>query len=113
MKATNRKNDALSETLHTWRTTAPVPPGFREGVWQRIAQAEAKSNLSFFASLSAWMETVLPRPKFALCYVAALLLMGMTSGLWMAQSQSHRITGELSSRYVQSVDPYLAIASNR
>jgi hypothetical protein len=113
MKTTNRKSDALSEMLHTWRTTAPVPPDFRDSVWRRIAQEEAKPNLSFFASLSAWMETVLPRPKFALSYVAALLLVGMTSGLWVAQNQSHRITGELSSRYVQSVDPYLAIASNR
>src|SRR6185437_5696278 len=111
MKATSPRNDALSEILGTWRTTATLPPHFCDGVWRRIEQ-EAKSDFAFLACLSAWLESALPRPKIALCYITALLLLGTGSGLWTAKGESHRVNAELRLRYVQSVDPYQAVAQN-
>jgi hypothetical protein len=112
MKTTNSQNAALSETLHAWQVSASLRLQFRDGVWRRIAQEEAKSNITLFAVLNAWVESVLPRPKIALCYVSALLLVGMASGLWAAQGGSHRMNADLGSRYMQSVDPYYTVTPN-
>ena len=113
MKTTNPPDDSLSKTLREWKTTSPLPPHFREAVWRRIEQTETKSRSTLLATLGAWVESMLPRPKFAFSYLAALLLLGTVSGLWTAQGVSRRVNADLGSRYVQSVDPYLAIASNR
>jgi hypothetical protein len=115
MKTNNphEEQEALNEILRTWRMDAPLPPHFRDSVWRRIEQEEAKSGFRVWAGLTAWIESVLPRPKIALCYVTALLLMGMASGMWMARQESDRTDAALGSRYVQSVDPYQAVASNR
>jgi hypothetical protein len=112
MKTTNSQNVALSEKLRTWRISANLRPQFRDGVWRRIAQEEAISNITLFSVLNAWIESVFPRPKIALCYVTILLLVGMASGLWAAQGGSHRLNADLGSRYMQSVDPYYTVASN-
>jgi hypothetical protein len=112
MKTTNPQNDAVSKMLHTWKTTASLPPQFRDGVWRRIEQEETKSYFTVVAGLSAWIESVLPRRKITLCYVTILLLVGMTSGLWAARGGSHRMNADFSSRYLQSVDPYYTVAPN-
>ena len=40
------ENDrGLSEELRRWTVTTPLPPRFREGVWQRIASAETEAEL--------------------------------------------------------------------
>jgi hypothetical protein len=51
-------------------------------------------------------EVVLPQPKFAYSYVAALLVLGVVIGSWAAQRETSRLSAALGSRYVQSVDPY-------
>src|SRR6185437_11556140 len=91
MKATNPQNDALGEILRRCRTTAPLPPQFHDSVWRRIEEEETNSDFTFWSGLGAWIENALPRPKIALCYVTALLLMGVASGLLTAQGKSHRM----------------------
>ena len=114
MKTNNaqEENDALREILRAWQIRAPLPRHFRETVWRRIEQEEAKSDVSW-ATLRAWIEGTLPRAKIALCYVTVQLFLGMTIGVWMARQQSSRMDAALGSRYVQSVDPYRSDDSNQ
>jgi hypothetical protein len=83
-----------------------LPPRFGDDVWRRIAREE-KPAAPLWAGLSRWLESILPRPKIALSYVTASLLIGMTTGLWMAQLERNRMNTALGSRYVQSIDPFL------
>ena len=39
-------------------------------------------------------------------YVMVLLFVGAGTGIWQARSQTARLHDELSTRYVQTVDPY-------
>jgi hypothetical protein len=110
------KNDpALEGVLKQWVVEAPLPPRFRERVWERIAGAEAKpeTTLSFWALLRRLVEMNLPRPRFAYSYVAILLLLGIVSGAWAAQRESSRLNATLGSRYVQSIDPYQKVGLNQ
>ncbi len=115
MKTNNphEENDALSEILRAWQIRSPLPRHFRETVWRRIERQEAKSDFSFWATISAWIEGALPRAKIALCYVTVQLFIGMTIGVWMARQQSNRMDTALGSRYVQSIDPYRSDDSNQ
>ena len=99
-------NRALNKTLAQWVVDAPLPPRFQEQVWQRIAQAEAKPAPSFGAMLLRLLEVVLPQPKVAFSYLAALLVLGVAAGSWTAQKQNNRLVTSLESRYLQSIDPY-------
>jgi hypothetical protein len=58
--------------------------------------------------LARLVEVVLPRPKIAFSYVAALLVLGVTAGTVTAQVKSSRLDNALRARYVQAVDPYRA-----
>jgi hypothetical protein len=109
MKTNNPRDpdDNLSALLRSWSVDAPLPPRFRDDVWRRIARTE-KSVQPLAASLRRWLESILPRPKIALSYVTTLLLIGMATGLWVAQVERSRLKATLGSRYVQSIDPYLA-----
>lgn len=110
MKPHQEKGDdaALDKVMGQWVIGTPLPPRFQEQVWQRIARSEAKpeAGMTFWALLRRLVETNLPRPRFAYSYIAILLLLGVASGTWAAQRQSSRLSTDLGSRYVQSVDPY-------
>ena len=86
MKANNPHDAVLSELLRLRRITVTLPPRFCDGVWRRIEQEEAGSNFTLFAALTAWIESTLPRPQIAFCYVTALMIVGMASGLWTAHT---------------------------
>jgi hypothetical protein len=97
---------ALDKALKQWVVDDPLPARFQEQVWQRITRNEARPDPTFRASLLRLMEFALPRPRFALSYVAALLLLGMLAGSWAGRRESSRMNTALGSRYVQSVDPF-------
>ena len=99
---------ALESTLRRWVVKDPLPPQFQAGVWQRIADAEARRALSSGEMLGRWLEAVLPRPKVALVYVTVLLGLGVLAGTWAAQRENTRLTATLGSRYVGSIDPFHA-----
>jgi hypothetical protein len=45
----------------------------------------------------------------ATVYVTALLVLGLSVGLWRAQVDDQTVKAQLSARYVQAVDPYRAL----
>ncbi len=104
---------ALRQVLREWKVDTPLPPRFEEEVWQRIARGEAQPAPTLWASLWPWVEVLLPHPRFAYSYMAALLVLGVVGGSLAAQVRTKAIEADLSLRYVQSLDPYYADASHR
>jgi hypothetical protein len=101
------QNEApLHAVLEAWVVDAPLPPRFRDNVWQQIARAETRSTPAIWSQVLRLIEVVLPRPKFALAYVSALLVLGVAGGAIAAQVKSNRLNMALGQRYVQSIDPY-------
>jgi hypothetical protein len=103
--------ESLQKSLRRWEVNDPLPPRFREQVWQRIAQADAQAGETVWARLLRLIEVALPRPKVALSYLAALMIVGVVAGSLTAQMQKDRFDASLSLRYVQSLDPFASNAS--
>lgn len=101
-------DQALLQVLRQWTVDAPLPLRFQEQVWQRIARAEAQPAPSLWASITRLVEVLVPRPKFAFSYVAALFVLGVAAGSLVAQARTRRLDADLGSRYIQSLDPYRA-----
>jgi len=106
MNPEQKHDEKLSAVLRQWAVDAPLPPRFREQVWQRIAQAETRGGAAAGPSFTAWLESVFSRPLPAVCYVAVLLLAGAATGLWQAKFKAAEAESQWRARYVQSVDPY-------
>jgi len=104
----SKHDEALRKVLREWRTDVSLPPLFQEGVWRCIERAQAPTAPSVWASIAHWFGTVLPRPALAASYVATLLAIGVTVGWAQGHRQTARVKDELSHRYVQVLDPYLA-----
>jgi hypothetical protein len=112
---TNHESDndePLRQALSQWTVSTPLPPRFQEQVWRRIALAEALLKGPFQAGLGRLLEAVVARPRFALAYVAATLALGIIAGSVAAQVRTSRLENSLSARYVQSINPYQALASH-
>jgi hypothetical protein len=110
---TNREpenDESLNRALGEWRVENPLPPRFQEGVWQRIARAEAAPEPSFGEVLRRLLQVVLPQRNVAVVYVTTLAVLGVLAGSWAAQAKSSRTEATLGSRYVQSVDPYAGMS---
>jgi hypothetical protein len=110
MKTNNSNgNDVpLRALLKEWKPEASLPPRFHEQVWRRIERAETASlpSLSLATVFADWLTNLLPRPALATAYVAVLLVIGASVGWSQARQETARVTGELSARYAQTVDPY-------
>ncbi len=106
-------HDNLDKVLRQWTVDAPLPPRFQEQVWQRIAKSESRTQPAPLAWLWRLIEVALPRPKFAYAYLAILLVTGVAAGSVAAQMKTNRLDSELSTRYVRSIDPYLADAPSQ
>ncbi|HLH53756.1 MAG TPA: hypothetical protein VKY92_09090 [Verrucomicrobiae bacterium] len=104
----DRDKGVLEHVLKQWVVDAPLPPGFQNAVWDRIARAEVTppSAPGFWALLARAVEMNLPRPKFAWAYVTILLLVGVLSGTLAAQRESTRMNAALGARYLKSIDPF-------
>ena len=91
-------------SLREWKVDDRLPHNFKGKVWDRIAQAEVKRQ----APLAWWMQLgqLLTRPAVAAGYLAILLLAGLSAGYWQGQEKANSIDAQLSTRYVQAVDPY-------
>ena len=100
----------LNALLQEWKVRPSLPPGFDDRVWRRIERVETASapKVSLATLVANWIATRLPRPAFAMAYVTLLLAIGASVGWRQARQESTRITGDLSARYVQAVDPYQA-----
>ena len=104
---------ALDQAMAQWVVEAPLPARFQEQVWQRVGRVETRPELrpTFWDWLRAAVETRLPRPGVAYSYVAILVLLGILSGAWAAQRETHRLNATLGTRYVQSLDPFTVATS--
>ena len=101
----NENDETLGRTLQEWRVNAPLPPRFQAQVWQRIADA-TQEKINPWALFRQWFETVFSRPAIGLAYALVLLFLGSGAGFWQAHQKTASIEQSLSSRYVQSLDPY-------
>src|SRR5512133_1629977 len=106
-------DEALRKLLGQWPVKTPLPARFQEQVWKRIERAEIRPESASWTRLRNIVDLVLPRPEFALAYLSLLLVTGVAAGALAAQHKTTRMTSDLSLRYVQSIDPYLADASQR
>lgn len=104
--------DRLQRLLRDWTVNDPLPPRFQEDVWARISRAEAAGAPGLWAGISRLFEVVLPRPKFALSYVAGILVLGLAAGAVAAQVRTSRLDAALGARYVQSIDPFLTATTS-
>ena len=97
-------NDELKKKLTLWKVQPEIPPGFRRGVWNRIAAREAKSSKVLFGSLLAipWLTA----PRLAACAFAVSVLTGIGLGLIESASANTESWKTLEAKYVQSIDPY-------
>jgi hypothetical protein len=99
--------------LREWVITAPLPPHFQEGVWQRIARAESAGGVMPLAERLRRFVGAFAAPRVAYAYVAGLVALGIAAGSWTAQVQRSRVEADLGHRYVQSIDPNQMVAANR
>ena len=104
----NENDTSLRALLQEWKPEASLPPRFQEQVWRRIERAETAPvpSVSLATVLANWLTNLLPRPALATAYVAVLLVIGASVGWSQARQETARVTGELSARYAQTVDPY-------
>jgi len=104
----NRNTPPLRALLKEWKQEASLPPRFQEQVWRRIERAEAAPVPSFWLTkvFANCLTNLLPRPALATAYVALLLAIGASVGWSQARQETARVTGELSARYAEEVDPY-------
>ena len=110
MKPDQPDNDArLRQVVREWKVDASLPPGFQDGVWQRIAAAENRARTPhFWDDLLISVQGMFARPVFAATCVAVFMAVGLSAGWKEAHTKAARIDSFLSTRYVESVDPYQA-----
>ena len=98
-------DDPLHNALRAWQVTTPLPPRFKETVWQRIARSESKGNLGRWQTFVTWI-TAFNHPTLAISYTAILLLLGLTAGYGQANEKVAQMEARARRLYVQSVDPF-------
>jgi hypothetical protein len=106
----NESDPSLRALLREWKPQASLPPRFQEQVWRRIERAETAPapSVSLATVFANWIANRLPKPALATAYVTVLLVVGASVGWSQARQETARVTGELSARYAQAVDPYQA-----
>ncbi len=95
----------LGKALREWTVTTPLPQGFQEQVWRRIAGTQTSDQASPWTRWWDWMAATLARPAPATAYVLVLLLAGSVAGYWHGRQESAQLDQTLRLRYVQSVAP--------
>ncbi len=102
------EDEPLRVLLKEWKAKPSLPPSFREQVWRRIEQAEARPMISvtLWTVWTNWIAAVLPRPALATAYLTVLLATGATVGWAQARHVTEQVRDDLSARYVRLVDPY-------
>jgi len=96
----------LGHALREWKVSTPLPVRFKDHVWQRIERAEPRQSVTPWDLLRDWLEAKVRQPVFAISYVTALLVLGLSAGYWRARVDTSKMESSWQARYVQSVDPY-------
>jgi hypothetical protein len=106
MKDEMHSGDAdMTSLLRKWKVTPPLPPRFKEQVWQRIEKSQVVA-VSPWTLLRDWVAQAFARPAMAFSYVAVLLGAGLAIGFWQGHLNTERTTAELGARYVQLMISY-------
>ena len=89
----------LRALVREGRSAPDLPPGFQNAVWKRIERTEATPQSHWLEALAGWLF----RPRFAAASLAAVMLLGIVSGVFTSAR-----AGQVGSqaRYVASVDPF-------
>ena len=104
MKETPLTNEdrELREWLRQSRAKPPLPPGFEDGVWRRLAvQDRPAAGPAFPAWLDGMVEWLL-RPRLALAGITALV---MTGALWGTVDGLNAAKLQARARYLSAVAP--------
>lgn len=106
MKAqhSNQNDEALSRILREWKVKPQLPPRFQDAVWHRIERSETVGPA--WRILWDRLSAAITRPTLATSYLAVLLLTGLLAGYWQAKVANAQAEAQLSTRYVQVIDPY-------
>lgn len=106
----HREDPRLSALLHSWQVPTTAPPRFAEQVWARLGQMNPEPPTSVWNILRAWLTATLRNPRVAAAYMAVLLALGAGAGALRGHSAASAMAGDLQARYVQSIDPFAAMA---
>ncbi len=98
----------LRALLQEWAMKISLPPGFRSQVWRKVEQTQRAptSAADSLFRLAGWLGRMVSRPALAVSYLTALIVLGGSVGWAQSQHRTARVSGELSHRYVQALDPY-------
>jgi hypothetical protein len=99
-----RTDDPLSKLLHEWKVATPLPLGMQDQVWHRIERANTRQ--APWVLILRQVSSLFTRPALAAGYVTFLLVAGLAAGYWQARAANAQVDVQLSSRYVQMIDPY-------
>lgn len=100
--------DPLSDFMAHWKVAAPLPPGFQQGVWERVATRSRSAPVSYWRLLCLWLDECFRQPTWAVSFAALFLMAGLAFGFWRGYETTRDLDLDLARRYVQMVDPYLA-----
>lgn len=101
----NPEKDPL---LQSWKVEAPLPPGFQQEVWRRIDAESPPVMRPVLAWIDDRIQKGWGRPAFAVGYLSTLLLLGGLTGWFVGGQKCSGWETQLSSRYLQTVNPYQA-----
>ncbi len=106
----NENDTSLRALLQEWKPEVSLPPRFQAEVWRRIERAETARapSVSLATVFANWIANILPKPALATAYVTVLLVVGASVGWNQARQETARVSGELSARYAQAIDPHQA-----
>lgn len=99
-------DDQLHSALREWKLNEPLPPRFREQVWNRLERQTADESVGFWQFMVGWINSSVARPALAVIYASILLALGLAGGFLRAQHDNAKMDSSIETRYVQSVDPY-------
>lgn len=89
----------LRALVHEGRSAPDLPPGFQNAVWKRIERTDTAPQSHWLDALAGWLF----RPRFAAASLAAVMLLGIASGVFTG-TRAGRLDAQ--SHYVASVDPF-------
>lgn len=98
-------NDRLSSLLQSWQVETSLPPRFAEDVWRRIERRQQPGG-NPLTTVGSWLTRLFREPRFALAYLALLVLVGSGAGLLQGRATSRQLASGLQGQYVRSIDPY-------
>jgi hypothetical protein len=99
------EDNPLKSLLQVWKVSPKPHPGFREGVWERIAAKSAGSPSGVWASINQWFVISLPRPAYACVLIAAFAGAGFAVADMHAARVHQRQKARMEQRYLASIDP--------